>query len=407
MEKMKKILCVTYITLLAIFSGVIFATQILGFLKSYYPAAVFSLSLILTCLFGTLLTKFTSPFILESLDRPDRLASNKWIRRIVFGAGILIFLIVLFLPLLLWPFSGISQELNWDAGFYHFTKAAELVVSHSSWDLTIPYGEYPFGFESLIAESLLLNPSGYLIGTIHALIILFFTLSLFLLVSRYSRLQSEYVFFFVVAIIASYDIIRFVNLNPFQIFRVLAFTIGKNDFFLTALMMAFIYFSPVGPEFPKHNLLGMGLVSALICCTKPYGVLPLVFIWIYILVIQIRQWKSDGKVGKRDGLMWLGILLIHLVSLLWVVRNLVGQGRLFSDASLEIQQESILQNLVNPLFYRSLGMIPLMIGLVLVISFIAAFFMKRMHYSIPILYSILIVTFLITPATLYFGAEGG
>jgi hypothetical protein len=407
MGKMNKIITVTFIALIAIFSGIMITAQVLGFLNFYAPVAVYSLSIILTGVFGILLIKHTSQFILASMDNPDRLASNKWIRRIVFGAGIVLFVIVLFLPLLLWPFSGISHELNWDAGFYHFTKAAELVVSHSSWDLTIPYGEYPFGFESLIAESLLLNSSGYLIGAIHALIVLFFTLSLFLLISRYTRLQSEYIFFITVAIIASYDIIRFVNLNPFQIFRVLAFTIGKNDFFLTALMMAFIYFSPVAPEFPKRNLWGMGVVSALVCCTKPYGVLPLIFIWMVVLVMQIQQWKKDRKVSRADLGKWLGIILLHTVSLLWAVRNLIEQGRLFSDASLEIQQTSILQNITNPLFYRSLGMIPLMIVLVLVVSFVAAIFMKRVHISIPVLYSVLIVTFMITPATLYFGANGG
>ena len=402
---MKKVITVTYISLLSVFTGIILSAQILGLLNFYYPVPVYVLSILLSCTFGFLLSKFSYHFIFESLDNSNKLPSPKWIRCTVITFAVLLFLVVLFLPLLLWPFTGITHELNWDAGLYHFTKAAEMVVTHSSWDLSIPYGEYPYGFESLIAASLLLSNAGYLIGCIHALILLFFTLSLFLVVNRYSRIQSEYIFFLVVAIISSYDIIRFTNLNPFMIFRVLAYTIGKNDFFLAALMIAAIYFAPIGPDHRKFNLLGLGMTSALICCTKPNGVFFLGFVWILALIRQIAIWREQREAKKTDLAIWGTVIILILIGSLWVVRNLVVQGAIISSDTLELQNSSILANLFNPLFYRSLGLIPLMISLLFLITLLASFFVKRIHWSIPSTFGVLIVSFIITPATLYFGAS--
>jgi hypothetical protein len=78
---------------------------------------------------------------------------------------------------------------------YHLPKAAELVVNHSAWDFTIDYGEYPWGYESLIAFSLAISRSGMLIGLIHALIALLFALSLFFLAARFSKIPRGLLFF--------------------------------------------------------------------------------------------------------------------------------------------------------------------------------------------------------------------
>ena len=403
---MKKLIPIAYITLLSIFSGAIITAQLLGFLNLYYPFLVYFFTILLAGVFGYLLWKFTFLYIFESIDRPNQIVSTDTTKkRIIIFASIILFVVVLFLPLLFWPFTRINHELNWDSGFYHLTKAAELVVSHSSWDLTIPYGEYPFGFESLIALSFLISPSGYVIGCVHALITLFFTLSLFLLVNRYVRIPSESSLFLVIAIIASYDILRFTNLNPFMILRVLAFTIGKNDFFLSALIIAFIFFSPIGPDYPKFNFLGLGLLSSLICATKPNGFLLLAFVWLLVLSLQINQRKNNSS-KKDDFRIWGGIIIVHVSCLFWLIRNILVQNAMFSENLLEIQKNSIYENLFNPLFLNSLGFIPLMILAVLIISSFASIFIKRIHYSIPLLFGILNLTFIITPATLYFGASG-
>jgi hypothetical protein len=78
------------------------------------------------------------------------------------AAALVILLIVL--PTAAWPYSPISETLHWDAGLYHFPKALEMVKTGSAWDLSIPYGEYPFGYESLIAFAGLLTRNSSLFG---------------------------------------------------------------------------------------------------------------------------------------------------------------------------------------------------------------------------------------------------
>lgn len=401
---MKKFAAYTFIITLSILAGVILSAQILAFLNLYYPIPVLLLSVVLSTILTYGLIKLSYPFIYNVLTQPDRLVSSKWVARMITVAAILLFLVVLFLPLLLWPYSSINSELNWDAGLYHFPKAAEMVVTHSSWDLTIPYGEYPYGFESLIAASLLISPGGTLIGLVHALILLFFTLGLTLLVLRYSRMPVEYAFFLVVALVASYDIVQS-GLNPFGIFRILAFTIGKNDFFLAAAMMAFLFFSPMAPDFPKRNLAGLALSSALVACIKPNGLLLLGVLWAFVIVLEIGQFKQHGW-QKKALWMWVGIITLQIVAVLWVVRNLLVQHTLISDESIHLQQNSILQNLTNPLFTHSLGMLSGLFLVTLLALTVAAFFFKKVHFSIPLTFLLLLFSFVVTPATLYFGASG-
>jgi hypothetical protein len=401
---MRKAIVILYIALLSVISGIIVAAQILSIAKLYYPLAVILTSLLISCIFGVLLTKLSYQFILNSFEGQNRQHLPRWLSCIISLSGILILLVVLFLPLLLWPYSGINHELNWDAGFYHFPKAAEMVVTHSSWDLSIAYGEYPFGFESLIAASLVINRAGYLIGAVHAIILLFFIMTLFLLVNRYSNIPSPYIFFSVVAITASYDIIRFTSLNPFQIFRVLAFTIGKNDFFLASAMLALIYFAPIGPKHPAYDLFGLGLTSMIVCSTKPNGFLLCGFVWALALFLQIKEWKAQKQITKNRLLLWAGVIFINVIGVLWAIRNLIAQGTLFSKDSLSLQKLSIVSNLSNPLFYKALGLIALMILVLFLGTIIMSALSKQRNWSIPITFAILLVSFAVTPAVLFFGS---
>ncbi len=124
---------------------------------------------------------------------------------------------------------------------------------------------------------------------VQALILLFFILSFFLITNLYSRIPASFLFFIVVFITASYDIIRLTSMNPFMIFRIMAFTIGKNDFFLAAAMIAFIFFAPIGPDKKNYNLIGLALTSMLIASTKPNGFPLLAFIWAFILFYEITK----------------------------------------------------------------------------------------------------------------------
>lgn len=402
---MKKLLTSAFVITLAAVSGIILTAQLLGFTKAYYALPVFVLSLVLTMAFTFVLSKFSvNQFLIPILDRPDRLRSSKWVGISITTFGILLLVIVLLLPLIFWPFSSINSELNWDAGLYHFPKAAEMVISHSAWDLSIPYGEYPFGFESLIAFSFLISPGGYLIGLMHAIILLFFTLSLTFLLLRYTCLPKSFTFFIVVVLITSYDIVQ-TSLNPFGILRILAFTIGKNDFFLAAAMMSLLFFSPIGPDYPAHDLIGLGLSSALVASIKPNGLFLLLFVWALVLVQVIKQMRNH-QWTRTDSWKWIGVIIINLVSVLWVLRNLLVQHTLITQESAHLQSNSILQNLNNPLFIHSLGLLSaLFLGSLIFLS-IVAIFNRKIHFSLPLTYLVLLFSFVATPAVLYFGSSG-
>ena len=399
---MKRFAILFYIILLALIAGVVISGQLLGFFSLYTPWAVAISTLLFTCLFAFLLYKFGFNFLLTTLEQPQRIKIPKWAAVIAVVGGIALLVVVLVLPLALWPYTGIQHELNWDAGLYHLPKAAQMVVSHSSWDLSIAYGEYPYGFESLLAASLLLNKAGYLLGLTHALSLLFFVLSLTFLACRYSKLPVSYAFFLVVFVLASYDIIRLANLNPFMIFRVMAFTIGKNDFFLSAAMLAFLFFAPIGPDRSRYSLIGLSLTSMLVACTKPNGFLLLLFVWLFVLIMEVRRWIKNKKIEKRDIYAWIGVILINLSGLLWIIRNLVVQGTLVSSESLWIQQYSILSNLANPLFYNHLGTFAWLVLALLGVSILALITFKHVDWTVPLAFLVLILSFVITPATLYF-----
>jgi hypothetical protein len=134
-----------------------------------------------------------------------------------------------------------------------------------------------------------------LIGLIHALIALLFALSLFFLAARFSKIPRGLLFFGVAAVICSFDIVRGFDGNPWWVFRVLAFTIGKNDFFLAASILALLVFSPVGPRdsWRVYSIEGMGAASALVLSTKPNGFPIVALVWLLVIAAGIKNIKLD------------------------------------------------------------------------------------------------------------------
>lgn len=395
-----------YFATLALIFGFVASGQLLGFLKLYtfWLAIPFSLIVAAACFY--LLNKFAYPFLAGIVENPQRVRAPKTASILVAICSVLILLVVLLLPLLIWPFSSINRELIWDAGLYHLPKAAQMIVSGSSWDLSIAYGEYPYGFESLMAGALLLNNSGYLLGAAHALILLFFVLSLYLLVERFSLIPSAYNFFFVVFLVASYDLVRFIDSNPFSLFRILAFTIGKNDFFLAAAMMAFLLFSPVatGKKSNIYSLWGLTIAGFLVLTTKPNGFLLLGFVWVIVLWLEIRSLMRKEQTIKRFWTNWMAVILVNGVGILWAVRNLIVEGRVVSAETLEIQKYSIIANLTNPYLLHYLDLkIKISLALLLILL-VLLFFWKRVNWMIPASMLVLLVSFAITPASAFWGS---
>lgn len=402
---MRKIVTLSFLLILCLLSSIVFSGQILGFFGLYYAW----LSLLLTAVtfvgFGYLLKRYAYPFLM-GLFTPE--AAGKRILNAsgyIAGAALLFFLVLL--PLSLWPYTNINQTLAWDAGVYHLPKAIELLVRHTAWDFSISYGEYAWGFESLLTFSYILSKAGMLIGLTHALIAAFFVLALFFLTLRFSHLPDGLLFFGVVVVFCSYDLLRSFDSNPWWLFRLLAFSIGKNDLFLADGVLALLAFSPLGRRGMQglYSLAGMSLANLLVLSTKPNAVLIEAYVWGLTFVLAFMAWRQNRTSLARFAQLWILPALSFLVGGLWIIRNLIGTGQLMSQESLSIQQWSILNNLTNPFFYNYLDIQARILLALLALTLVFTLFSKRFHWNIFALMLVMLLSFIITPATAFFGSN--
>src|SRR5574340_871643 len=333
---MKKWLVAFYIGLVSIIAGMQIAGQILGFAGLFTKWAAILLAAVLTVVFYFWLQRSTGDFLLGILVPAGEEKPHRLLNTVGWVAGAVLILILLLLPLILWPYSGISQQLPWDAGLYHLPKAVELVNQHTTWDLTIDYGEYPWGYESLIAFSFLFSRNGMLIGLTHALITLLFTLSFFFLAARFSRIPRGALFFGIAAVICSFDIIRGIDYNPWWVFRAQAFTIGKNDLYVSAALVTLFVFAPFGHRGKgiEYSLPGMAIASAMALSTKPNSAYITSVVWGIALILELSLVIKKQMTPKEWRRRWLPAALLLLTGVLWAIRNLILTGRLMSEMAL-------------------------------------------------------------------------
>jgi hypothetical protein len=382
---------------LSLFYGIIAASQILGIARLYKPFLVILLALIMGGMVFYLFFRLGKPFN-DSLIKPSKFPGNLWLTSAFLISGLALYVLLVFFPLAHWPYSPISSILPWDAGLYHFPKAVEMISTGSAWDLSISYGEYPFGYESLIAFALSLNHPGFLIGTIHALISLFLLLAMLLLVKRYTRYPLAPVILFVSLLFLGYQMARDFDSNIWWIFWPQVTLIGKNDLFLGASLLVVILFIPIsreGPFFP----FGLALASAVAISIKPNAGLIILVAWLLMLFF---IWRSS----QFSRYMWqlAGCVVTIFPGILWIFRNLIGQGRLISQASLTISKWSIASNLTNPFFYKYIPQhLYYIFGIIAVAAVFSIFRPALRFYCLLVL--VLLITFALTPASAFFGSN--
>jgi hypothetical protein len=381
---------------LSLFYGVIASGQLLGLGGVYKWFLAIPLGIGLAVLAFVLYQRTGRQFFDTFTRAPDQ-PGNRWLTIALAATAILLFTLLVFYPLVHWPYSPISSELNWDAGLYHFPKAAEMVSTGSAWDLSISYGEYPFGYESLIAMALLINHAGFLIGTVHALISLFLFLGMGLLIFQRTKLPQALIFLLIAILFLGYQLARNFDSNIFWIFWPQVTLIGKNDVFLAAALLAVILHLPTsrqGPFFP----FGLALASMLAISIKPNSALVVVFAWSALLYF---LWRSSQFKAYWKQLLWSGLII--LPGALWVVRNLIAQGRLFSPGALNISAWSIAGNLTNPFFYKYIPQHLYIVLAIIAIAAIISIFRRSLRLEI-IIALVLLATFAITPATAFSGS---
>ncbi len=389
-------LSTSFVGVLVCLYAIIASSQVLGLAAIYKIFLVIPLSLAVAGVGFTLQARLGNTFHFTFL-RPSPVSKPRWLNLVFLISGLALYLLLVFYPLVHWPFSPITHDLPWDAGLYHFPKAAEMISTGSARDLSIAYGEYPFGYESLIAFALSLNHQGYLLGGVHALISLFLLLSMAMLAARYTRIPRGPVIFLTVLLFLGYQLARNFDSNIWWIFWPQITLVGKNDLFLGASLLAVLVFTPFskdGPFFP----FGLALASAVALSLKPNSALVVSFAWAMMLFF---LWRS-AQLRLFFRQLALSVVVI-LPGVLWVFRNLIEQGRLFSEAVLTLSGSSIAANLMNPFFYNHIpNHLFYILGILAVAAAVSVFRPSLRFYCLAAL--ILLATFALTPGSGFTGS---
>lgn len=313
--------------------------------------------------------------------------------------GLTIFLSLVFLPAAAWPNTPVMDTLNWDAGLYHLPKAIEMVNSGNAWDFSISYGEYPFGFESLMAMPILLTRSISALGVLHALIAAFFLLGFWLLLCRYSKLPAGMCLWLSSLVLVSGGLQSF-DSNLWWNYWPELFEFGKNDLFLAAILLAAFVFAPIGRSNPLFFSPGLAAASMLALATKPNSVVVVAFLLASWLLRALRS-PSGYPLPSLRAFAGLGLILAPV--LLWAVRNWLVQGALFSSEAIRLQSGSIAFQLTNPYFHQAIPRQLVMVMVVLAVSSVLAFATRLVPRSILLSALALLLGFALTPASAYLG----
>lgn len=397
--QLPRVLLWIFISITSLFYGAIFAGQMLGLLKLYSVGLAVLVSLLCSGLVFYLLYANRRWFaLLDVKDAASENFSQKLLNVSLALAGLALFIVLALYPLARWPFSPISQNLNWDAGLYHFPKAIEMLSTGSAWDMTIDYGEYPFGYESLLALAFGLNHDGYLLGLTHALIALYFFLAWWLVMARFTRLPHGMVIFVVAILTLSRLYLPGNDHNIWWILWTQVILIGKNDLLLGALLLSIALFTPTGDEKGEAAYLpGLAVSSMLALSVKPNAALLVVFAWGLAFYFLARSQ------GMKTALKTLTVqALLVLPGILWALRNFFALHSLFKSNAAKLSSWSIAANLTNPYFYEYIpAQFYIVLGIALVAA-LAALFWKKMR--LPALIGlVLLLTFALTPASAFLG----
>jgi hypothetical protein len=383
-----------FIVLSALY-GIVAGGSILGFLRIYSLPLALLFCIGLGGLILYLLIQEDAQ--VDSLQRGRKPASFKGPDLVTALAGVTIFICLVLVPLIRWPLTPISNPLTWDAGLYHFPKAAEMISTGSAWDLTIAYGEYPFGYESLVAFALLLNHAGLFIGSAHALIALFLYLTLILILAERLRFPLGIIVLLTSILFTSYRFLPAFDSNIWSMLWSQLTLIGKNDLFLAASLLGILFFTPGARKGPFQPL-GLAAVSMLALSIKPTSGIVVLAGWSIFFFFAAKS----GSIPRFKSQI-LPAILIMAPGAVWIIRNLVSQRALFSPEVLGLSRWSIASNLFNPNFYN---FIPPNFYIALAIFVSAALFSIRgVTRKLDVLFALVfLLSFIFSPASGFFGS---
>lgn len=420
--------------LLCLLYSIILSGQVLGFLGWYNAWSAIPLTLLVLAVSLYFYIR-SLPVVHNAQRQAEPAAANFAKLDLFFGiCAVGLTLVLVAVPLVLWPNSPAGKTLTWDAGLFQFPKAIELFRSGSFWNMNVCYAEYPVGYESLLAFSMLLSGGPGLFGSVHFVLAFFLIASLWLLAKRYTGLPSGLLLLASVLVLL-YGFLNKDN-NPWWVYQPLLLTVGKNDLFQGAAVLAALAFAPLTAAREEKfawNPFGFALASMVAFSIKPNSliILPLWLLAFYYLwkaslaVLPVESFEEQntitkihstrsflsrfspwlrGKNGFADFLVKVTLMVvIALPGLLWIIRNLAGQGALFTKASIKLTAWSIASNLTNPALYKY---IPVYLYFFLALTaLIVILSILRQRITLPAALTLvaLLVGFAVTPASAFHG----
>ncbi len=385
----------TFAAILCLFFGEVYAAQILGMLGIYRAWSVLPLSLLLAAGAGWVYWRWGGRDFADSFAEETSLPGR--LNGLFYALGVGLFLLLVVYPLAAWPYSPVSETLHWDAGAYHFPKAVELYKTGNVWDLTIPYGEFPFGYESLLAFTLLLAGKETFFGSLHALIAVMALLAAWLLARRYTRLPGGLLLFGLC--LAFLSELYVVKGNPFYILLDQVYMIGKNDLFLAVGVLAALVHAPVGRQgggaaAHRAHLPGLTYATLLVLASKPAGMFVVAPLWLPLLWSWWQGWRQAGRFPAREVAFAAALIL---PGGMWIVRNLLIIHTIFPEGVWVMNQWSIANNLTNPFFYAHLPRNFIFLLGVLALALVSFAWRRRPGWRVMLSFVLLLVAFIFTP----------
>lgn len=376
--------------LMSFMTSAVLTAQVLGFLGMYTPVLAWGMTgLVAVGIFSWL--RWQGLVWHERAFQPVRLSEPAQLRLSILGVGLGLMAIVFVGRILLFPYSNVGLVVPEDLFNYHAPFAVELVRRGTLWHIAMPYGDYPNGYESLLALHFGVTGDFVFIGWIHGLIILWLWTSIYLLVRRYTRLSEALALGVALA-----------TLFVPAVYTLL-FIIGKNDVWIAVLVLSAVLFAPLGraqdssAERAWHPL-ALALCSATALASKPHVAPILAFLWLWAAGQTWRAWRVQGKLMPALWL-WMTCAGVMALGLLWVVRNLLLMGAWLSPSVEGFFVTSLLANATNPNLYlagrESLWLFIVAGGTLALLGMLAK--QRRLSMGMALLVLVMWLTFAITP----------
>lgn len=377
--------------------AVMFSSQVLAFAGLYTSAGILLLCLPVFVLAYIAYFRWHGGWLTTIRDNSSVDNSQTILSRSLAAVAITLLLVIFLFRLVAWPLSSVADVIPGDALLYHFVKAVELYRTGTMWDLAIPYGQYPVGYESLLSLSLVLSGTIHLTGVVHAVLLLWLVLTLYLLLCRYTILPRSLLLFVSVALL----------LIPVFYSQVLI--VGKNDVAVSITILAAILHAPLSVrEEQQAHIIGLAMVTLLSLSTKTSGLYILVFLWLLVMWMWARslmQQKSDSMSGMLS-YRWLPLLIVLMFpSGLWVIRNYVMMGMFFSPEIASFFQGSVFANLLESDLYTSGSESLIFPGFTGVTLVMMGLTIRRGRGRIALLLAIMWFSFIVTPLSAFHTME--